>query len=391
MRPDVNSPKHVYKLQDSLLLASRRGDTETVRALLDDGVSPSCSNDRGDSCLHMACAGGCQDIVRLLLDACANVTASDVLGRTCLHVVCEVGSVELLQMILDRKDHRVNINALATGSITPLHLCSMLGHHQVARLLLLSGASLELKDGQGMTAIHHAASKGHLDMVNLLGEHDEEMMLLSQRDQSGQTALHHAVEKGHVEIVKTLLGFSHNPNVRTYAGQNCLDLAFSILEPKKGHRYGTPPFTRDENGVQEEIVTLLKEYGAKQNGRSEERSITFMETELSSPSPTREERMKEKRSRVPSSKKIKKKYTMPLMEQQFEKKVEKQEIVEMKTLPVISEESNDANAMLPVEKEWVTYLDAESQCYYESHIVTGDAKWLTWEESQAIGVQRNWR
>ena len=124
MRPDVNSPKHVYKLQDSLLLASRRGDTETVRALLDDGVSPSCSNDRGDSCLHMACAGGCQDIVRLLLDACANVTASDVLGRTCLHVVCEVGSVELLQMILDRKDHRVNINALATGSITPLHLCS---------------------------------------------------------------------------------------------------------------------------------------------------------------------------------------------------------------------------------------------------------------------------
>ena len=81
---------------------------------------------------------------------------------------------------------------------------------------------------------------------------------------------------------------------------------------------------------------------------------------------------------------------MPLMEQQFEKKVEKQEIVEMKTLPVISEESNDANAMLSVEKEWVTYLDAESQGYYESHIVTGDAKWLTCEESQAIGVQRNW-
>ena len=83
--PNVNNPKHVYKLQESLLLASRRGDISTVNALLDEGVNPSCSNDRGDSCLHMGCAGGSVDIVQALLDAQANIAASDVLGRTCLH------------------------------------------------------------------------------------------------------------------------------------------------------------------------------------------------------------------------------------------------------------------------------------------------------------------
>ena len=57
-----------------------------------------------------------------------------------------------------------------------------------------------IKDAQGYTPIHHASIKGHQEMINLLGEFDEDMILLSIRDASGSTALHHAVENGHIDI-----------------------------------------------------------------------------------------------------------------------------------------------------------------------------------------------
>ena len=223
--PNVNSPKHMYKLQESLLLASRRGDVTTVRNLLEDGVNPSCCNERGDTCLHMAVAGSSPSVIQLLLQACANISASDVLGRTCLHVVCETGNRKTLQVLLawcfdsiavhnssknsttqsskspkSPKRKQLDLNAFATGNITPLHLCAMLGHDELARDLLLQGASYLLSDSQGLTAIHHAAKCGHTDCVNLLCEYDEEMILMNLRDPSGQTALHHAV----VSFIKSL-------------------------------------------------------------------------------------------------------------------------------------------------------------------------------------------
>ena len=377
----------LLQLQETLLLASRRGDISTVNALLDDGVSPSCSNDRGDSCLHMGCAGGSVDVVQALLNACANVTSSDCLGRTCLHVVCETGGRAILRAILDSKSAhtRLNIDSLATGSITPLHLCAMLGHDQLARDLLVHGATVDLADAQGMSAVHHAASKGHLDVVNLLGEFDEDMLLLSLRDASGSTALHRAVECGHVKVVRTLLSFTHNPNLRNHAGLNCLDLCMQHLESKNGHRYGTPPFTRDENGVREEMASLLKTYGARHHAvKSDGRSIAFVETEIGSPDINKEERMarlglRRKRVELPPSNKV--------------VLADKDKDVGM-DLEDMWSSTGDMESVERVggtksagESDFVTYLDARSQCYYKYSLKTGESEWMTWEQSQEIGIQ----
>jgi ankyrin repeat protein len=243
--PNVNNPKHIYKLEESLLLACRRGDVVTVRNLLNDNVSPSCCNERGDTCLHMAVAGSSVEVIELLLKFCANISASDVLGRTSLHVVCETGNQPVLLALLQHytasstasSNRRAtkDIDAVATGSITPLHLCGMLGHDVLAKELLLAGASFLVQDTQGMTALHHAAAAGHTDVVNLLGEHDEDMVLLSLRDSSGNTALHSAVSSGRLDTVKCLLGFTFNPNLRNDGGMNCMDIATSVMEPEEGN------------------------------------------------------------------------------------------------------------------------------------------------------------
>ena len=52
--------------------------------------------------------------------------------------------------------------------MTALHIASMHGRCDAARLLLQEGAALELRDAYGRTALHHAASENQEQMIRLL-------------------------------------------------------------------------------------------------------------------------------------------------------------------------------------------------------------------------------
>ena len=311
-----------------------------------------------------------------------------------LSVVCETGNYDILHTILTSKSSskRLDVNALASGNITPLHLCAMLGNDQLAKELLIHGANLNIKDAQGYTPIHHASIKGHQEMINLLGEFDEDMILLSIRDASGSTALHHAVENGHIDIVKSLLSFTWNPNIINDAGQNCLDLATSTLEPKNGYRYMNHQTgdTRDENGVLEEMTVLLKSYGAIQHVVSDGRSISFNEHELKSPNPNREKKMIAKRQRVGRTLVPPRK--SDVIVSNYSKVVDKTVPAEQK-LEMIAEDQTQLHVPkvhfteVEVREKEVIYLDSESQCYYKYSLVTGESEWLSYEENQNIGIQ----
>ena len=53
---------------------------------------------------------------------------------------------------------------------TALHVASMHGCYDAARLLLREGAALELRDVYGRTALHHAASGNQEQLIRLLVE-----------------------------------------------------------------------------------------------------------------------------------------------------------------------------------------------------------------------------
>ena len=50
----------------------------------------------------------------------------------------------------------------------PLHAASARGDVQGVRLLLESGASINVQTDNGQTPLHYAVSKGHLEIVKLL-------------------------------------------------------------------------------------------------------------------------------------------------------------------------------------------------------------------------------
>lgn len=75
---------------------------------------------------------------------------------------------DLAQLKFAIKYHKARINEQDNNGITALHRSCLSGQLEAARLLVENGAELELRDDQGWSCLHYAASGGHVDIVNYL-------------------------------------------------------------------------------------------------------------------------------------------------------------------------------------------------------------------------------
>ncbi len=87
---------------------------------------------------------------------------------------------------------------------TPLHFAASKGCAEVARLLLRHGADPNAQDKNGETPLHVAASEGHVDVVRLLLEHGADPSI---RNRDGKTPLDIARARGHREVVSLIEGW----------------------------------------------------------------------------------------------------------------------------------------------------------------------------------------
>jgi hypothetical protein len=103
--------------------------------------------------------------------------------------------------------------------------------------LLEEGADPNIRDGDGNTPLHFAASKGCAEVARLLLEHGADP---NAQDKNGETPLHVAAFNGHVDVVRLLLEHRADPTVKNKDGDTPLDIARA-----RGHR---------------EVVSLIEEF-----------------------------------------------------------------------------------------------------------------------------------
>ncbi|KZV72354.1 ankyrin [Peniophora sp. CONT] len=126
----------------------------------------------------------------------------------------------------------------------------MNGRAEVGRALLDHSALADDTDHDGNTALHWAASFGHLDFVRVLLDHPAV-------NEDGQTALHAAASRGHSEICRVLL--DHGAFVDATDNDGNTPLRVSKTEGPRvgGHWVGKYCEERHPN-----VASVLLEYGA---------------------------------------------------------------------------------------------------------------------------------
>lgn len=234
---DVNASAHsgVTPLHE----AASRGRTYLVKYLLKRGADINAHTEDGTTALHLALwagypgsvsvlasRGAKQDIFsaaglgnltlieRFLQDDPDIVNARDGNRATPLHYAAATAELNAAKLLLKRG---AAIGAQNGGfwyseGETPLHVAANRGHLKMSRFLIESGADID-KYGNGRTPLHAAIAGNHLPVVEyLLGEGAD---IHRPNQLFGQSALHIAASWGHVELADLLIRRGAHINCRT--------------------------------------------------------------------------------------------------------------------------------------------------------------------------------
>ncbi|HTA40791.1 MAG TPA: ankyrin repeat domain-containing protein [Bryobacteraceae bacterium] len=124
----------------ALLWAVHRSDKEMVDLLLQAGANPKAGNRDGSTPLWQACIAGDAGVIASLLKAGADANEKLPLGRTPLMAAARTGNVDAIKALID---HGANVNARETlRGTTPLMWAADEGHAAAIKFLAEHGADI---------------------------------------------------------------------------------------------------------------------------------------------------------------------------------------------------------------------------------------------------------
>eukprot|EP00033_Pygsuia_biforma_P001876 GCRY01002097.1.p1 GENE.GCRY01002097.1~~GCRY01002097.1.p1 ORF type:complete len:308 (+),score=22.79 GCRY01002097.1:291-1214(+) len=144
----------------------------------------------GDTPLMDAVDSGCIDSTALLLSVGASCVCENDAGDIPLHFAVSSGHVECVDMLL-RVDADIQLKHANEYGDCALHIAALNGSEVLCRQLLLAGSDRLQTNVQGAMAIHFAASKGNIGVLDLLLE-KEPVLQLYHRDCEDFTPLYWA-------------------------------------------------------------------------------------------------------------------------------------------------------------------------------------------------------
>jgi len=178
-RPQENTRRmSLVDLGKRLLEAAKRGETDTVRALMSNGA-PFTTDWLGTSPLHFAAQYGHQDTAEVLLRAGISRDARTKVDRTPLHVASQEGHASIVQLLLQSN---ADIDAKDMLKMTPLHWSTEKGHVTIIGILIKNGADITLDDKFNRTPVDIALANGRTDIAQLLQLHHDASGVIEDPD-----------------------------------------------------------------------------------------------------------------------------------------------------------------------------------------------------------------
>ena len=151
--------------------ASRHGQPEIVKFLIDNGAAVNAVENDSRLALHFATICGHLSIVRYLLENNADVNLRKRLGLTPLHMVAQYSKqTDLVQVLLE---HGADIEASDDRDDTPLDWAITFGSGVMVQELLRRGAILRVRDADRKRPMERAVKGWGLLKVDVLSKNGQ--------------------------------------------------------------------------------------------------------------------------------------------------------------------------------------------------------------------------
>ena len=135
-----------------VFLAAANGNAEMIEILCDNGADPKEADIYETTPLDNAVVNGGKEAVLLLLEKGAALTEDGNASKAVLDV-CSRKNLALLKLFIEKG---LNVNCLAPLKVPLLSGCIKNGYYDPAKILLSSGADLQLEDAQGELPLDYA-------------------------------------------------------------------------------------------------------------------------------------------------------------------------------------------------------------------------------------------
>ncbi|KAH9254742.1 hypothetical protein BASA81_007293 [Batrachochytrium salamandrivorans] len=191
--PDLNSQDDHGRTP--LRYAIEMGSLETCKELVELGANVDLPDRLNIYPAHSACSRGDGEVLDLLWRRTLVPNAVDsVRGETCLVTACRYRNWELVPTL-----NRVDLTKADSQGKTPLHwlvanMQSATDCLEVVEFLVANRANVNALDSQGLAPLHLAASRGLVDMIQVLTKAGAQVNLAGSEG-VGNTPLHLAVSK----------------------------------------------------------------------------------------------------------------------------------------------------------------------------------------------------
>jgi len=271
--------------------AVHRDDAETAKLLIDAGADVNATNDFGVMPLALACQNRNALMVEALLNAGADAKATLMSGESILMAAAHAGDRSSVDLLLD---HGADVSAKEpVRQQTALMWAIGEKRTEIARRLIEQGSDIHATTTLGFTPLLFAAREGETEVAELLldagadvntralpeisqtytvdrSEKEKEKI---QKKDNGLSALHVATIRGHVDTAKLLLERGGDPN---YVDPGYSPLHWTVtsweteLDGTNGMRAPKDHEWHTMAGVKEgklELVQALLDHGADPNAR----------------------------------------------------------------------------------------------------------------------------
>lgn len=154
----------------ALLVATHSNKINAARALIEAGADVNAKDNINDSAYLYAGARGHLEILKMTLTHGADLKSTNRYGGTALIPASERGHVETVHTLIKAGVDVDHINNLGWTALLEAIILGNGGerHQQIVRALADAKANVNLADGEGVTPLQHARSRGYKEIENIL-------------------------------------------------------------------------------------------------------------------------------------------------------------------------------------------------------------------------------